>query len=402
VVQRPVGTQGASDVEIETSAGPVLISVRGATPGAELTVTVTEVAVEDADVDTTGFEIDGTIYEVEIEGSERDGATVCFPYSGTDSPTIVHWRDDGTREVLNTSIVGPNACADTTSFSPFAVVYLATDRVAGADAAETAAAVSAATFDPGVPVVYVAGRAGVSDAVTAGAAGAPLLLVQRDAVPAATSAELARLVPGRVVVVGGTDVVSDAVVGQLGATRIAGADRYQTAAAIAMDRFPSGVPVVYVANGSSTPDALVAAAAAARDGGAVLLVHGNDVPAASAMALAALRADRVVVVGGTAVVSDAMVSSLGATRVAGANRYETAAALAGDAREVVVARGDDPVDAVVGAALGQPLLLVLPASVPQATEVALDRLSPRTVHVLGGTSAISAQTEADVAAFMAE
>jgi putative cell wall-binding protein len=404
VVQRPVGTQGATDVEIETSAGPVMISERGATPGSELTVTVTEVAVDAADVDTTGFEIDGMIYEVEIEGSETGGATVCFPYAGADSPTIVHWRDDGTREVLNTTVVGPNACADTTSFSPFAVVNLATDRVAGTDAAETAAAVSAATFEPGVPVAYIAARGGIADAVTAGAAGAPLLLVQHDSVPAATAAELARLDAGRVVVVGGTDIVSNAVVAQLDATRLAGADRYQTAAAVALDRFPSGAPVVYVANGWSTADALVAAAAAARDGGAVLLVDRDAVPASSAMALAARGADRVIVVGGTAVVSDVVVSSLGATRVAGADRYATAAALAreSDGGDVVVARGDDPVDAVVGASLGRPLLLVRLASVPVATEAALDRFRPQTIRVLGGTSAISAQTEADVAALMAE
>jgi putative cell wall-binding protein len=71
-----------------------------------------------------------------------------------------------------------------------------------------------------VPVAYVATGADFPDALAGAAAagylGAPLLLVTRDSVPSATALELARLQPGRVVILGGPGVVGDGVVGTLG------------------------------------------------------------------------------------------------------------------------------------------------------------------------------------------
>jgi len=45
--------------------------------------------------------------------------------------------------------------------------------------------------------------------------GAPLLLVERDAVPAPTAQELARIRPARIVILGGTSAVSEATADQL-------------------------------------------------------------------------------------------------------------------------------------------------------------------------------------------
>jgi putative cell wall-binding protein len=52
-------------------------------------------------------------------------------------------------------------------------------------------------------------------AAAAGKAGAPLLLTPRTSIPASIRAELTRLAPGRIIVLGGTGVVSDAVVQEL-------------------------------------------------------------------------------------------------------------------------------------------------------------------------------------------
>jgi hypothetical protein len=88
------------------------------------------------------------------------------------------------------------------------------DRIAGPDRYATAAAISASHHLPGVPVAYVATGLNFPDALAgaaaAGKVGAPLLLVTRDSLPAATAAELARLRPGRIIVLGATGVVSDA------------------------------------------------------------------------------------------------------------------------------------------------------------------------------------------------
>jgi putative cell wall-binding protein len=162
----------------------------------------------------------------------------------------------------------------------------AIERLAGADRYATAAAISRATFQPGVPVAIVATGEDFPDGLAAGPAahrlGGPVLFVRRSSVPASTLAELARLRPGRILVAGGTGVVSPSVLDALapytsgGVTRVAGPDRYATAAALSAASFPAGAPV-HVATGELFPDALAAGAAAAAAGGPILLTrHDAD------------------------------------------------------------------------------------------------------------------------------
>jgi len=192
----------------------------------------------------------------------------------------------------------------------------AVTRLAGRDRYATAAAVGAATFVPGVPVVYVATGLNFPDAL-AGAAVAgfqdgPVLLVSTNAIPTVTAVELARLKPQRIVILGGTGVVSDAVASTLGAytpgtvTRLAGRDRYATAAAISAATFAPGVPVVYVATGLDFPDALAGSAVAGSQGAPVLLVSTDAIPAATAAELTRLQPGRVVLLGSASSVSEAV------------------------------------------------------------------------------------------------
>ena len=94
-----------------------------------------------------------------------------------------------------------------------------------------------------------------------------------------------------------------------GLSRWAGLDRYGTAAAVAAT-YPAGVPVAYVASGLGFADALAGAPAAARDGGPLLLVRPDAIPAATATELARLRPGRIVVLGGPASVSEAVARAL--------------------------------------------------------------------------------------------
>ena len=192
----------------------------------------------------------------------------------------------------------------------------AVTRLAGRDRYATAAAVGAATFVPGVPVVYVATGLNFPDAL-AGAAVAgfqdgPVLLVSTNAIPTVTAIELARLKPQRIVILGGSGVVSDAVASTLGAytpgtvTRLAGRDRYATAAAISAATFAPGVPVVYVATGLDFPDALAGSAVAGSQGAPVLLVSTDAIPAATAAELTRLQPGRVVLLGSASSVSEAV------------------------------------------------------------------------------------------------
>src|SRR5687768_2820966 len=59
------------------------------------------------------------------------------------------------------------------------------------------------------------------------------------------------------------------------ASRIEGADRYATAAAVSANAFAPGVDVAYVVTGTNFPDALAGAPAAAHEGGPVLLTQAD-------------------------------------------------------------------------------------------------------------------------------
>jgi putative cell wall-binding protein len=85
---------------------------------------------------------------------------------------------------------------------------------AGADRYATAAAISFNTYPQGATTAYLASGADYPDALAgapvAARAGAPLLLTQKDCVPAATLGELTRLGATHIVVLGGSSAVSDA------------------------------------------------------------------------------------------------------------------------------------------------------------------------------------------------
>ncbi|WKZ83493.1 MAG: cell wall-binding repeat-containing protein [Acidimicrobiia bacterium] len=113
------------------------------------------------------------------------------------------------------------------------------------------AAVAESPDPRGADVVYIATGTNFPDALGAGPAAAlgngPILLVQTDAVPSQTTAELNRLKPRLIVIVGGTAVVSTSVENTLkglsfGPTviRVSGSNRYATAAAISQQAFPCG------------------------------------------------------------------------------------------------------------------------------------------------------------------
>jgi putative cell wall-binding protein len=299
-------------------------------------------------------------------------------------------------------------------------------RLAGADRYATAAAVSASGFAPGVPVAYIATGANFPDALAAGPvaarAGGPILLVTRDGIPAATANELSRLRPGVIVVLGGTGVVSDAVAATLrgyatsgSVSRLAGADRYATAAAVSASGFAPGVPVAYIATGANFPDALAAGPVAARAGGPILLVTRDGIPAATANELSRLRPGVIVVLGGTGVVSDAVAATLrgyatsgSVSRLAGADRYATAAAVsasrwpANGPSVVYVATGLNFADALaavpLAGALDVPLLLTNPSSLSVATASELLRLDPGQVIILGAGGAVSDAVGAQISA----
>jgi putative cell wall-binding protein len=294
-------------------------------------------------------------------------------------------------------------------------------RLAGNDRYATAVALSR-SHGAGVPVVYVASGTTFPDALSGGVAagldGAPLLLVRPSSIPAVTATELTRLRPGRIVVLGGSGAVSDAVRSALGSytaggvTRLSGIDRYATAAAVSAAAFPAGATTVYVASGSGFADALAGVPAAVTSESPLLLTRGDRLPDATRAELVRLAPSRILVLGGPGAVSDAVVAALrttgtsvSVTRLAGTDRYATATTIAratfGAAASLYVASGVDFPDALAGGpaagATGVPLLLSKPTGLPASTAAELGRLQPPTIKILGGTAAVSQEVAAGAA-----
>lgn len=191
-------------------------------------------------------------------------------------------------------------------------------RISGADRFVGSTEVSEAYFKTGVGVAYVASGENYPDALAGSAAagkeGGPILLTRKDALPAEVGAELARLKPGRIVLLGGNNAVSEAVRAGLEkyapVTRQGGADRFEVAAGISKTVFPAGARTVYVASGENFPDALSGSAAAISARGPVLLVRRSSIDAAIRTELDRLDPTLIVVLGGVNAVSDSVKTEL--------------------------------------------------------------------------------------------
>jgi len=136
-------------------------------------------------------------------------------------------------------------------------------------------------------VVYIATGDNFPDALGAGAVAGvnagPVLLVQQNAIPAPILAELNRLQPEKIIIVGGTGVISDSVKSALeslgfGPTveRIAGADRYATAAALSEASFPVTTGDIFHVNTSASVQFITTAAWTEIATGVVTVPEGEE------------------------------------------------------------------------------------------------------------------------------
>lgn len=171
-----------------------------------------------------------------------------------------------------------------------------------------------------------------------------------------------------------------------------------------------------VANAYDFPDALSAGALAAKHDAPILLTAGERLHPAVGKRLSELGTKRVYVMGGPSSVSARVETDLAklgvaVTRVAGHNRFATAAAAAGlagaDSGEVTLALGTHEVatrawpDAVAAGALVAtpqrlPTLLTHPGALPTETRDALRSLNVKTVWILGDDSAVSSEVERQI------
>ena len=251
-----------------------------------------------------------------------------------------------------------------------------------------------------------------ADSLAAGAllGGGPLFYVpggESGTLPAEVAAELQRILPpgSLVYIAGGVAAVSQGIedaVAELGyvVTRLAGEERPTTATAIAAEaaRLNGDPARILVALAGNWPDAVAGGALAASESHVIVLTDGATLSPAAEAFIGEHPNAEVVILGGTAVISEAVATAAGSDlRLSGDTRADTAAAIANafgeDVTGAVVMQGfvdDGWIMGNAGATLLQPLLLNGPDidAVNVPTDQALDG-HDGPLYVLGGTDRIS-------------
>lgn len=286
---------------------------------------------------------------------------------------------------------------------------LDTVRLFGGNRYETAAAISQKGWRT-APAVVLARGDDYADALAgvplAHALGAPLLLTKRDQLSPQCFNEIQRLGAQDIYILGGSGAVADNIETQLrglgfNVNRIVGRDRFATAAAVAtklkeIQGAPKKAILVY---GLNFPDALAAAPYGAVNGYPILLTKTDSLPDSTALALADLAVQEVLVVGGAGVISEALMPGLpNPRRLAGANRYDTSVVLAEHflpSRErIYFATGKTFADAITGAVLAaetnNALLLVDQNKIPARVRQYIAGFPADELVVFGGEAAIGA------------
>ena len=220
------------------------------------------------------------------------------------------------------------------------------------------------------------------------------MLVKKDQLDSVVAQEIKRLGAKNVIVIGGKLSVDKAKnsLSQYNVQTIAGSNRYETSAKIAQEVIKlTGTKKAVVASGENFADALTVAPLANKNNMPILLVQQNNIPKATQEVLKQM--DEVLVVGGELTISKEVANKLpNATRIAGANRYDTAKKIYEhgfkDRSEVNIANGTTAADSLVIGSIDCPILLVEANKIPEATKEAFKESKFEKVNVFGGEISI--------------
>jgi putative cell wall-binding protein len=226
--------------------------------------------------------------------------------------------------------------------------------VSGTDPYAIAAAASKlafpATSSASVPGVVVANAQDWSYSLSAGtlAAGArgPVLLTAAHSLPAATTAEIRRLKPEVVYLLGSTWAVDATVSSRIAAlgpevVRVVGADRYAMAAreatlGVALARARGQVvDTAYLVSGLDFPEAFAASSIAAKTSRPIVCSSSKAISATTLAALQQMQVSTVVIVGDTSVINQPVEDALRRRRytirrIQGSDHYTLARGLAAE------------------------------------------------------------------------
>lgn len=278
------------------------------------------------------------------------------------------------------------------------------DRISGTDRISTALEIARQAFPTGADTVIIARADSFPDAL----AGAPLAYMYHAPIlltfPEQLSLEvyevIEELAPENIIILGGTGAVSLTVENQLSnltyVSRIAGLNRYGTAAAVADILGNKGQAIVV--NSTNFPDAIAAAAHAAYQGKPILLTPGDILASETEAVLKRLSITDTQVIGGTSVITPSVFAKLiHPTRLSGADRFATSAGVIQanppEGRILYIATGLNFPDALTGGVLAttnSSNILLIPQAGPTEDQIQLlQTLQSRKVIALGGEGAVS-------------
>ena len=184
---------------------------------------------------------------------------------------------------------------------------------------------------------------------------------------------------------------------------LAGNNRYETAVKVSNEGWNTS-EVAILANGGAYADALVAAPLAVNYNAPVLLTDKDNLTEVTKTELARLKVKSVYIVGGAAVVSNAVESQLkelgiSVSRLSGENRYDTSIKVAKHLNEksavsnIYVACGNAPADALSIAPKAaidhSPIILVETEMVCEDTINWIKDNAIKTASIIGGTSVVN-------------
>ncbi|MEG2789066.1 MAG: cell wall-binding repeat-containing protein [Romboutsia sp.] len=202
---------------------------------------------------------------------------------------------------------------------------------------------------------------GLSASGLAGAANAPILLTKSDSIPNETMSRLKGV--KKVYIIGSTSVVGKIVEDKLKSNnievvRLGGMDRLKTSYSVANEiKKIKKIDKIFLVNGyKGEADAMSVSSIASRDGVAIILTNGKDIPFNT-------NNTESYVIGSTSVMANSIVNKAKATRIGGDDRYSTNKLVVEKfykgTNEFYISKGDILVDALTVSPLAKNYPVIL-------------------------------------------
>ncbi|MBH0161732.1 cell wall-binding repeat-containing protein [Fictibacillus sp. 26RED30] len=278
------------------------------------------------------------------------------------------------------------------------------ERIGGLNRYEVAINLSKKSWPQSTNVVVLTNSNAYADALAAGPLAyknnAPVLLTQANVLTPSTKAEIQRLNPNKIIIVGGPASVSSEIENELSSTvkevkRIGGINRYEVAANVAQEF--ENVKSAVIAFGMNFPDALSISPYASKNGIPILLTQKDSLPEPTKNILQNKQVQNTIIVGGEGSVGAAVQNELPLPRrIGGKDRYEVAANifkeldLAKD--KAYIATGLTFADALTGsvpaAKENTPILLTRDSTLPSETLQPIREYNTNSFIVLGGEGSV--------------